>query len=378
MRHAPCRASPRCSRSTIDAGAQPAPYDADFKLGHAARPELGIRAGGRRSIVCRRAGGNGHRRRSLYRRGRRGARRRRLRCAAGRDRLPDGVCRARGRGAPRTKLEQDHPPTKCRFGDIDAAFASAAHVVHESLWQHRGAGHSIEGRGILAEISRVAKPRCWASTQKAHDLRQYACRMHSASTKTGCAWRRLMSAAVLVPSSASMPRTWPSLPRRSCCIVRSNGLRTAANISSTRCTSATSTGRSRSRLTPTAGSAACAASLVHDVGAYALQDVNLPYNSATTLTGPYMVPALAMDGSRPTPTKRRSPRCAGPAIRRLRSPWSGCWTRWPTNSTSSAPNCAAVISFRRKKCRISSRSRRGPVSRCNMTAATIRPARLRS
>jgi carbon-monoxide dehydrogenase large subunit len=35
--------------------------------------------------------------------------------------------------------------------------------------------------------------------------------------------------------------------------------------------------------------------LVHDVGAYALQDVNLPYNSASTLTGPYMVAALAMD-----------------------------------------------------------------------------------
>jgi carbon-monoxide dehydrogenase large subunit len=35
--------------------------------------------------------------------------------------------------------------------------------------------------------------------------------------------------------------------------------------------------------------------LTHDVGAYALQDVNLPYNSASTLTGPYMVPALAMD-----------------------------------------------------------------------------------
>ena len=35
--------------------------------------------------------------------------------------------------------------------------------------------------------------------------------------------------------------------------------------------------------------------LIHDIGAYALQDVNIPYNSATTMTGPYMVPALAMD-----------------------------------------------------------------------------------
>jgi carbon-monoxide dehydrogenase large subunit len=35
--------------------------------------------------------------------------------------------------------------------------------------------------------------------------------------------------------------------------------------------------------------------LIHDIGAYALQDVNIPYNSATTLTGPYMVPVLAME-----------------------------------------------------------------------------------
>jgi len=35
--------------------------------------------------------------------------------------------------------------------------------------------------------------------------------------------------------------------------------------------------------------------LIHDIGAHALQDVNIPYNSATSLTGPYVVPALAMD-----------------------------------------------------------------------------------
>ena len=34
---------------------------------------------------------------------------------------------------------------------------------------------------------------------------------------------------------------------------------------------------------------------MHDLGAYALQDVNMPYNSATTMTGPYIVPALAME-----------------------------------------------------------------------------------
>ena len=35
--------------------------------------------------------------------------------------------------------------------------------------------------------------------------------------------------------------------------------------------------------------------ILHDQGAYTLQDPNIPYNSASTLTGPYMVPALNME-----------------------------------------------------------------------------------
>jgi carbon-monoxide dehydrogenase large subunit len=35
--------------------------------------------------------------------------------------------------------------------------------------------------------------------------------------------------------------------------------------------------------------------LVHDVGAYALQDVNIPFNSASMMSGPYIVPSLSMD-----------------------------------------------------------------------------------
>src|SRR5262249_1172458 len=35
--------------------------------------------------------------------------------------------------------------------------------------------------------------------------------------------------------------------------------------------------------------------LLHDQGAYALQDVNQPYNSAKALTGVYIIPALHMN-----------------------------------------------------------------------------------
>ena len=35
--------------------------------------------------------------------------------------------------------------------------------------------------------------------------------------------------------------------------------------------------------------------LIHDLGAYALQDVNIPYNSASMMSGPYLLPALSME-----------------------------------------------------------------------------------
>ena len=35
--------------------------------------------------------------------------------------------------------------------------------------------------------------------------------------------------------------------------------------------------------------------LLHDTGAYTLQDPNIPYNSASTMSGPYVIPALSIE-----------------------------------------------------------------------------------
>src|SRR5437588_1365064 len=62
---------------------------------------------------------------------------------------------------------------KVAFGDVETAFSKAAHVFHEELWQHRGGGHPIEGRGIVAEFRPADDSlTIWASTQKSHDLFQ--------------------------------------------------------------------------------------------------------------------------------------------------------------------------------------------------------------
>ena len=69
----------------------------------------------------------------------------------------------------------------------------------------------------------------------------------SISRSALCGWRRPISAAALVPSSASIRKTSPWWRRRNCSSARSNGSRTGASISPMRCRSATNTGRSISR-----------------------------------------------------------------------------------------------------------------------------------
>ena len=59
--------------------------------------------------------------------------------------------------------------------------------------------------------------------------------------------------------------------------------------------SATSTGRSTSRSAPTPRCSASAATSFTTSAPIALQDVNIPFNSASMMSGPYIVPSLHMD-----------------------------------------------------------------------------------
>lgn len=52
------------------------------------------------------------------------------------------------------------------YGDIEAAFAGAAHVFKDSYWMHRGCAHSMECRGCVATHDAIDdKITLWSSTQ---------------------------------------------------------------------------------------------------------------------------------------------------------------------------------------------------------------------
>ena len=144
---------------------------------------------------------------------------------------------------------------------------------------HRGAGHSIEGRGILAEVS-DRETSVWASTQKAHDLR-YAFadyidldenRLRVATPDVGggfgpklCVYPEDV-AVVAAATLLRRPIKWIEDRREHF----TNAAQERDQYWSIEI-AADADGRVRGMR----------GRLIHDIGAYALQDVNIPYNSAT-------------------------------------------------------------------------------------------------
>ena len=184
---------------------------------------------------------------------------------------------------------------KVNFGDVPGAFAKAAHVFHEDLWQHRGAGHPIEGRGILADY-RAADDSItvFASTQKSHDLFQ------SLTALLGLDEDKVRVKA---------PDIGGGFGPKLCVYSEDIAVVAAAKLTrrsikwiEDRREHFTNAAQERDQYWSIDIAAAAdgkvlglRGSLIHDVGAYALQDVNIPYNSASMMSGPYIVPSLAMD-----------------------------------------------------------------------------------
>jgi aerobic carbon-monoxide dehydrogenase large subunit len=200
--------------------------------------------------------------------------------------------------APKARLEMASNVLarfKVAYGDIDAAFRGAAQTVARDLFQHRGAGHPIECRGVAVE-ARAGDDALtvWASTQLAHELH------HAIAEVLGIDENRLRVATpdvgggfgpkycvyqeeVAVAAAARLlrrPLQWIE--------DRREHFLTAIQERDQHWSMAIAL-EADGRIRGVRGT------LLHDQGAYALKDVNLPYNCATSVTGPYIVPAFAAE-----------------------------------------------------------------------------------
>ncbi len=199
-------------------------------------------------------------------------------------------------GAPAVRRELNSniaSITTVAYGDAEAAFRTAAHVFHEELWQHRGGAHPIEARGLLAEW-RDGTMTVWASTQKAHDLYQSLTalvdfeesRLRVATPDVGGGFGpKLCVYPEDIAVVAAAKRVGHSIKWIE---DRREHFTNAAQERDQYWSIDVAVG-AEARLMGIRGR------LIHDLGAYALQDVNIPYNSASMISGPYLLPALSIE-----------------------------------------------------------------------------------
>lgn len=184
---------------------------------------------------------------------------------------------------------------KVGYGDVAQAFRDATHIFEDEIIQCRGGAHSIEGRGIVVEYrSSDQSLFVSASTQKAHDLK------NSISVLLG-----LPDARIRVVT----PEVGGGFGAKLCVYSEDIAIAAAAKLLrrslkwiEDRREHFTNAVQERDQIWQLAVATdkdgvigGIRGTLIHDQGAYALQDVNLPYNSASALTGPYRVPAFGMD-----------------------------------------------------------------------------------
>jgi carbon-monoxide dehydrogenase large subunit len=184
---------------------------------------------------------------------------------------------------------------KVAYGDTDAAFRNAPHIFKEELWQHRGSAHPIEPRGLLAQYEPANDGvTVFASTQKAHDLYQNLSaflaldenRLRVATPDVGGGFGPKLC---VYPEDVAVTAA-AHLLKRSLKWIEDRREHFVGAVHErdqywTIEVAADDTGHVLG----------IRGKLFHDQGAYAFQDVNLPYNSASGVSGPYKVPALHME-----------------------------------------------------------------------------------
>jgi aerobic carbon-monoxide dehydrogenase large subunit len=184
---------------------------------------------------------------------------------------------------------------KVGYGDAEAAFRTAAHVFKEELWQHRGSAHPIEPRGLVAQYEPAnGGVTVFASTQKAHDLYQNLSaflaldenRLRVATPDVGGGFGPKLC---VYPEDVAVTAAAHLLKRSLKWIEDRREHFVGAVHERDQYWSIEIAVDDGARVLGIRGK------LHHDQGAYAYQDVNLPYNSASGVSGPYLVPALAME-----------------------------------------------------------------------------------
>lgn len=180
------------------------------------------------------------------------------------------------------------------YGDLDAAFAQATVTVREDFWVHRGVGHPMEGRGVLAVLEPGTEQlTVWSSTQMSHELH------YTLALMLGQPEDRLR---VIVPDvGGGFGAKFMIYPEEVVVPALARRLRRPVKWVEDRREHFLSAIQERDQYWQVELAAdadgrllGLRGSMVHDHGAYTPQATNVPYNSASSITGPYVLPSMQL------------------------------------------------------------------------------------
>jgi carbon-monoxide dehydrogenase large subunit len=181
------------------------------------------------------------------------------------------------------------------YGDVQAAFDDAPHVFTESIWQHRGGAHSIECRGTMARYDALEDLlTVWSSTQTPHTARQLLCEIlgreeNQIRVITPDVGGGFGPKLIFYPEDASVALAAMLLQRPVKWIEDRREHFVASTQERDQYWEVEIAVDDEARIRGIRGN------LVHEHGAYTARGVNLPYESAQTVTLPYEVPAYSLN-----------------------------------------------------------------------------------
>ena len=183
------------------------------------------------------------------------------------------------------------------YGDVDAAFASAAHVFEDELALHRGGAMTLEGRAVLASYDAGSDMlTVWSATQTPHlgrgtlaDLLERdleSIRVIAPQVGGGFGTKAPFYAEEAVIPAAAIkllrPVTWQEDRREhflSATQERDQHWKVAIAVDG------------RGKILGLRGT------MLHDTGAFLPWGIIVPYIAATTFPGPYVVPAYRIEAT---------------------------------------------------------------------------------
>lgn len=180
------------------------------------------------------------------------------------------------------------------YGDVDKAFAGAAHVITESMWQHRGGGMAMETRAVQASHDPATDIlTVWATTQTPHIARRMladqlgrhpeAIRYVATDVGGGFGPKAIFYPEETVVASAALkmgqPVKWIEDRREHfMCATQERDQYWDVEIATDE----------NGKILGVRGA------MLHDTGAYVPWGIIMPYIAAATMPGPYVIPAYRL------------------------------------------------------------------------------------